>query len=118
LTARSFHRAVAATLTEADVPALSSAQREELLDFVDGQLRALPAHLAFGVSSLASLLAAGVVAERRRPFAALPAAARLTIVERWARAAFAPARLYVRLLRSLVVYGGHELLTEPAGVGA
>ena len=39
---------------------------------------------------------------------------RAALVERWAAGPLPPARLYVRLLRSLVVYAGHERPTEAA----
>lgn len=109
-----LHRAVASTLAEVDVPALDDPSRAELATFVDGQLRALPTHLALGVRAVATLLAVAVVVRRGRPFRSLDTTLRRAIVEGWAASALPPVRLYVRLLRSLVVYGGHELVAGAA----
>ena len=109
-----LHRAVASTLAEVDVPALDDRSRAEVATFVDGQLRALPTHLALGVRAVATLLVVAVVARRGRPFGSLHPARRRAIVERWGASALPPVRLYVRLIRSLVVYGGHELEPDAA----
>ena len=109
-----LHRAVATTLAEVDVPALDERARAELATFVDGQLRALPAHLGLGVRAVATFLAIATIVRRGRSFRSLGAPQRRATVARWASSPLPPVALYVRLLRSLVVYGGHELLAEAA----
>lgn len=105
-----FHRAVADTLVDLDVAAVDERGRADVVGFVDGQLRALPAHLAFGVTAVAAFLAVTAALGRGRPFRSLPAHQRRAAVERWAVSPLPPVRLYVRMLRSLVVYSGHEVL--------
>ncbi len=108
-----FHRAVAATLVDVDVRG-SDAARDDVVDFVAGQLGALPLHLAVGVTAASLLLAAGTVATRGRSLRALPLATRARVVEQWSTSSFAPARLYVRLVRSLVLYSAHEMTSVSA----
>ena len=103
-----FHRAVAATLVEVDVRP-SSGGADDVVDFVAGQLGALPLHLAAGVTAASVLLAMITVVTRGRSFAALAVPARARLVEQWSSSPLPPARLYVRLVRSLVVYAAHEM---------
>ena len=109
-----FHRAVADTLVDLDVAAVDARGRADVVGFVDGQVRALPTHLALGVSAVATFLVVTAALRHGRPFGSLTADQRRAVVERWAASPLPPVRLYVRMLRSLVVYSGHEVLAASA----
>lgn len=106
-----FHRAVAATVIDVAAVPTPGPDREsypDLVDFVDGQLAALPGHLRFGVGVAAALLAAGVVVTKGRRFEQLPAATKTAIVERWTESRLPTTQHYLRMMRQLSLFVSYE----------
>lgn len=78
--------------------------------FVAGQVRRTPSLVRLGTSAVELLLRLScgpgpLHAERHR-----------ARVAAWARSAFPPARQYVRLLRSLVLFAGYEQIEDVAAL--
>ena len=102
-----FERQVVATLlTAPDQPTRSAVEA-----FVDGTLRTMPEHLRAGV--VAESLAFSALARLRHPGGDLAA-----FLHRLERAPIGLVRQYVRLFRSLVLFGEQELAPAPAPVRA
>jgi len=95
-----FHQAVAETLIALDVPDASEARRADAIEFVLGQIAALPLHTATGVRAAALTLMPGF--ERR------DAAGRIAAIHKWERSKLPSTRLYLRLLRSLVLFAAYD----------
>jgi hypothetical protein len=91
---RRFHEQVTAALVESEAPELDTREQAEVEGFVARQLVAMPPHLRLGVSAVAVLLST-TGRGRVEP-------------ERWdaSRVPFVP--LYVRMLRSLVLFAAYE----------
>jgi hypothetical protein len=78
--------------------------------FVDEQLGRAPRHVRLGVAAIETLLAQ--VLHRR--FARLGPDERAVVVERWDASPLPPLRVYLKLMRSLVLLCGYEL--QPTSV--
>lgn len=103
-----FEREVVGALgTVSDQPTQSSVEA-----FVDGSLRAMPEHIRVGVAA-SSLLLGGYVSSLRGTgrLDHSPATLRRSL-ERWETSPIGPLRQYVRMFRSLVLFGENEV--DPA----
>lgn len=104
-----LERQVVASLVS---PSLDDGARADVVDYVDGALRAMPEHLRAGVVAESIVLGAWprVQAARGR---VEPEAIR-ALVDRWRTSRIDVIRQYVRLLQSLVLFAENELVPEPA----
>jgi hypothetical protein len=100
-----FRRAVVDTLIRTLVPAAAPGVATEVHRFVDEQLGRAPRHVRLGVGVIETLLA-GVV---HRGFVGLGPDERAAVVERWNASPLPPVRVYLKLMRSLVLLCGYEL---------
>jgi hypothetical protein len=99
-----FHGAVVDTLLQAE----GVSDRDEPVAFVLGQIDALPVYTRLGVQVAAVMLASMTIATSGRSFARLPAGRRHEVVNRWDRLGLLPARLYMRLVRSLTLFAAFD----------
>jgi hypothetical protein len=95
-----FHRAVAETLATVDVPDASPRKRAEMVAFAMSQLAGLPTHTAVGVTAAATLLAPGFEGKELDD--------RVAAIERWGRSKLPSTQLYLRLMRSLVLFKAYD----------
>ena len=99
-----FHRAVVDTLLHAE----GVSDRDEPVAFVLGQIAALPVYTRLGVQLAGVMLALLTIATSGRSFSRLSDVARADAIRRWERLGVLPARLYMRLVRSLTLFAAFD----------
>ena len=104
-----FRRAVVDTLIRTLVPGAAPAVAREVHRFVDEQLHRAPGHVRLGVAAI-ELLGAVV----HGGFATKGPDERVTIVHGWEASPLPPVRVYLKLMRSLVLLCGYELQPDAA----
>jgi hypothetical protein len=111
-----LHRAVAATVLDAELPGASPSLRRDVEAFVDGQLAAAPQHVRVGLGAIEAVLGALTVVRTARPFARLGAERRAALVEAWAASPLPGVGQYVRLVRGLSSFAAAEHRDGPAWI--
>jgi hypothetical protein len=101
---RGFHLAVIDTLMRAE----GADAATEPVDFVLGQVSALAPFMRVGVEAAAVFLAAYTFVTTGRSFPSMTAERRATTVRRWETLGLPPARLYLRLIRSLTLFAAFD----------
>ena len=114
----STRRAVIDTLLQTEalpqpLGATAPESRADVIAFVDGQLGVLPPLPRAGVVVVEWLLAVGTAATRG-PLARLGLDRRRDVISSWERLPFRPAQLYVRLVRSLVLFAAADEVDRAA----
>jgi hypothetical protein len=108
-----FHHAAIDALIALDAPALTDTQRQEVRAFAAAQLAGLPAHIALGVNVAGLLLAVGALT-RGSAFGRMTPSAQANVVAGWERSRLPSTRLYLRLVRSLVLFGAYDTVGADA----
>jgi hypothetical protein len=103
-----LERQVVASLVSPD---LDDGHRAEVVDYVDGALRAMPEHLRAGVA--AESLVLGAWPRAQQALGRLAPHTIESLVDRWKASRIDPIRQYVRMLQSLVLFAENELVPEP-----
>jgi hypothetical protein len=111
-TLRKVNRTTAQTIIEADLPVVSPAVARDVEVWVENQMYNMPLHIKAGVALVAFVITVEATLRHGRPQWRLPAATRRRLLERWSNSRLVPVSQYVRLVRSLAVYGAYE---HPAG---
>jgi hypothetical protein len=104
-----LERQVVASLVS---PGLADSERAEVVDYVDGALRAMPEHLRAGVA--AESLVLGAWPRAQESLGRLAPGAIDGLIDRWKSSRIDPIRQYVRMLQSLVLFAENELVAEPS----
>ena len=112
---RRVNRTTARTLIDVDVASLPSAAARDVEVWVENQMFSMPIHIKAGIAAVALWVTAHSLLRTGRPPWRLPAGARQRLLQTWAASRIPPVAQYVRLERSLVLYGAHE---HPAGFDA